>query len=184
MTITATATEQLFFGPAGVDLDREGNLYVADDINNAIRKVSPASVGTTLAGSPAERDESGYPKTGFVDGFGSQARFNRPFDVAVDSAGNVFVADRGNNAIRKITPAGEVSTFTGGRWGFMDGAGTNAQFRGPSGIAVDAKDILYVAVMEAHTIRKITDPLHSQRIRVVTCEMMPLRLMRIRECEA
>lgn len=139
-----------FAWPQGVALDAAGNMYVADGDNSTIRKVSPAGLVTTLAG------KAGYYET--VDGTGSDARFNFPFGVAVDHAGNVFVAELGGQVIRKITPSGVVSTFAGvaGVSGMANGTGSNALFNGPGGLAVDSTDNLYVAEMGNHAIRKIT----------------------------
>src|SRR5205823_1347511 len=97
--------------PFGVALDRAGNVYVADQGNSTIRKVAPVGtnwVVTTLAGLAAN--------SGRVDGTGSDARFNTPWDVTVDSAGNIYVADGGNQMIRKATPVGTdwvVTTLAG-----------------------------------------------------------------------
>src|ERR1035441_5354297 len=93
-----TGSGARFWNPAGVAVDSAGNVYVADDSNNTIRKITPAGVVTTLAGL------AGY--YGSADGTGSAARFYHPAGVAVDSAGNVYVADTVNDTIRKITPAG------------------------------------------------------------------------------
>ena len=131
----------------GIAIDAAGNLYVADSTNHRIRKVTPAGEVSTLAGS----------EEGFADGAGSTARFNRPHGIAIDSSGNLYVADRVNNRIRKITPIGEVSTFAGsGEMGNDDGVGAAAQFRWPTGIAIDAADNLYVADTYNHRVRKIT----------------------------
>src|SRR5437660_2528365 len=94
-----------FGWPTGVATDSAGNVYVADFLYNTIRKITPEGVVSTLAGKPAA--------TGSADGTGAAARFNGPGGVATDSAGNVYVADTDNSTIRKITPAGVVSTLAG-----------------------------------------------------------------------
>ena len=86
-----------FSGPVGVAVDGDGNLYVTDNGNHTIRKITPAGVVTTLAGTAESY--------GSADGRGPLARFSRPYGVAVDGVGNVYVADRQNHTIRKITPA-------------------------------------------------------------------------------
>src|SRR6266496_2693400 len=95
---------------------------------------------------------------GNVDGVGAAARFNFPNNVATDSAGNVYVGDRGNHTIRKITPAGVVSTFAGTTdvFGSADGTGAAARFNPPRGVATDGAGNVYVADEFNHTIRKIT----------------------------
>lgn len=138
-----------FDAPYGVAADRGGNVYVADTLNNTVRKISPAGEVVTLAGSPGQG--------GYADGTGAAARFNEPFGVAVDDAGNVFVADASTNAIRKITPAGVVSTVAGGgAAGSNDGTGTAARLDEPRGVAIDVNGTLYVADYDNHLIRKIT----------------------------
>ena len=96
--------------------------------------------------------------SGSNDGAGSTARFWTPFGVAVDGAGNVYVADTLNNTIRKITPNGVVSTLAGlaGNPGSNDGIGIHARFRNPWGVAVDNRGNVYVADTSNNTIRKIT----------------------------
>ena len=139
-----------FSGPQGLAVDRSGNVFVADRFNGAIRKITPAGVVSTLAGSN---------QNGFVNGVGAAAIFSSPFDVAVDSSGNVFVADIGNSVIRKITPAGVVSTFAGAvtaTTGFANGSGTAASFSSPASVAVDSSDNVFVADTSNHAIRKIT----------------------------
>jgi hypothetical protein len=143
-----------FWGPGGVAVDSAGNVYVADTRNNTIRKMTPAGVVTTLAGL-AQTDTDGYPVSGSADGTGSAARFNNPYGVAVDSAGNVYVADTDNYTIRKVTPAGVVTTLAGqpGTFGSADGTGSAARFNHPTGIAADGAGNLYVA--DYGTIRKV-----------------------------
>ncbi len=133
----------------GVAVDSAGNIY-AVDYNSTIRKITPNGVVTTLAG----RAEV----TGSADGPGSVARFNNPQGVAVDGAGNVYVADWANHTIRKITPAGEVSTLAGlaGVSGGSDGTGNVARFNFPWGVAVDGSGYVYVGDYRNHTIRKIS----------------------------
>jgi sugar lactone lactonase YvrE len=139
-----------FRNPNGVAADSAGNLYVADYSNARIRKIDAAGVVTTLAGN-------GTP--GFADGTGGRsgtAEFNGPFGVAVDSSGNVFVADSGNNRIRKIDPSGNVTTVAGdGTSGFLDGAAVSARFWAPFGVAVSATGVLYVADRANNKIRMI-----------------------------
>jgi hypothetical protein len=145
-----TGSGARFWSPAGVARDSVGNIYVADQINYTIRKVAPAGLVTTLAGQPLSR--------GSADGTGSAARFNDPFGVAVDIAGNVYVADSGNNTIRKVTPAGVVTTLAGlaGSSGSVDGTNRNARFNFPIHLTVDSATNIYVADTFNHTIRKMT----------------------------
>jgi serine/threonine protein kinase/sugar lactone lactonase YvrE len=139
-----------FRNPWSVAVDGMGNVFVADMSNDTIRKITPAGVVTTLAGQAG--------MTGSVDGFGGDARFNDPFAVAVDNAGNVYVSDSANNAIRKITPGGAVVTLAGlpGYAGSADGNGNDARFWNPQGLAVDGAGNIYVADTGNNLIRKIT----------------------------
>ena len=139
-----------FWAPFGIALDASGNVYVADTANNTIRKITPDGVVTTLAGL------AGQP--GYADGANSAARFRNPWSVAVDSAGNVFVADMSNDTIRKITPAGIVHTFAGeaGMSGNADGFGNDARFNNPFAVAVDGAGNVYVSDTANNAIRKIT----------------------------
>ncbi len=139
-----------FNNPGGVALDAAGNVYVADTDNHVIRKITVAGVVTTLAGAAGQ--------TGRSDGAGDRARFFHPLAVAVDRRGHVYVADYYNHAIRKITPAGVVSTLAGalGRNGFADGAGDAAKFSQPSDVAIDSGGNLFVVDTANHAVRKVS----------------------------
>ena len=145
-----TGSAAQFNYPGGVAVDGSGNVYVADIDNNTIRKITPAGVVTTLAGTAGVH--------GSADGTGSAAQFYDPHGVAVDGSGNVYVADTDNNTIRKITPAGVVTTLAGtaGVYGSADGTGSAAQFNYPAGVAVDGSGNVYVADTYNDTIRQIT----------------------------
>jgi len=137
-------TAAKFYYPMGIATDALGAVYVADTHNNKIRKISPAGVVTTLAGSTE----------GYTDGNGTAAQFFHPRGLAVDGSGNVYVADRMNHKIRKITASGEVTTFAGSIEGYFDGTGAEAKFANLSAVAVDASG--YVYVTDNNMIRKIT----------------------------
>lgn len=143
-----TGTDAGFYHPSGIDVDASGNIYVADQGNHLIRKISPDGVVTTLAGSGTY---------GNSNGTGTDASFDLPSDVAVDADGIVYVADFSNNMIRKITTDGVVTTFAGsGSPGRTDKKGTEAKFYGPTGVAVDADGNVYVTDQKSNAIRKIT----------------------------
>lgn len=137
----------LFWYPAGIALDASGTVYVADSHNNRIRKVSREGLVTTFAGTGVQ---------GFADGPGATAKFYNPRGVALDAAGNLYVADLTNNLIRKINPEGVVTTFAGsGATGAADGKGTTASFNSPYDVAVDIIGNVYVADTHNNLIRKI-----------------------------
>jgi sugar lactone lactonase YvrE len=142
-----------FSAPAGLAVDAAGNVYVADADNDKIRKITPSGVVSTLAGTGEWED---YFTTG-TDGPGNIATFSTPTDIAIDAAGNLYVADSGNRKIRKVTPSGVVSTLAGsGGYALTDGTGTKAVFHEPEGITIDAAGNLYVTETFYHKIRKIT----------------------------
>ncbi|HEV2480630.1 MAG TPA: hypothetical protein VGS79_13230 [Puia sp.] len=125
-----------FSYPLGLCMGPDGFLYVADQYNFRVRKMSTTGMTSTLAGI----FWTGGPLTGEVDGPASVATFDNPWDVTSDKQGNIYVADEFNNRIRKVTPAGVVSTFAGGdyyHYGDQDGQGTAALFWGPANITTD-----------------------------------------------
>jgi sugar lactone lactonase YvrE len=143
-----TGTAASFYYPYGIAIDGSGNLFVADSRNNKIRKITSAGVVTTFAGSGT---------AGAADGTGTSATLNYPAGIAIDSAGNLYIADNGNNEIRMITPSGVVTTVAGGtKSGDTDGTGTAATFEYPYGIAIDKSGNIYVTDQGNDKVRKIT----------------------------
>ncbi|MGN8055127.1 DUF6443 domain-containing protein [Pedobacter sp. 22163] len=141
-------TSALFQHPSAIAVDASGTVYVSDQQNHRIRKISPTGTVSTLAGSGS---------AGFSDGNGTGASFSSPIGLALDASGNLYVADYGNHRIRKITPGGTVSTFAGtGGAGNVNGAGLSSSFRNPMGLSFDVSGNLYVADRLNHSIRKIT----------------------------
>ncbi|MBC7474133.1 MAG: hypothetical protein H7263_07550, partial [Candidatus Sericytochromatia bacterium] len=157
----AIGTDASFNYPYGVAVDSSGNVYVADVVNNKIRKIANDAnhTVTTIAGAG----------NGYADGNGTAAQFNYPQGLAVDSSGNVYVADTINHKIRKIAndATHTVSTITGTTGigngvngdssGYLDGNGTAAQFNNPQGVSVDSSGNVYVADTYNHKIRKIAN---------------------------
>ena len=156
-----TGTGALFYGPTGIAIDSSGNLIVADQFNNRIRKISfPNGV---IANGGVVTTIAGGGNTSFTDGIGAAASFRRPSGVAIDTSGNIIIGDQQNNRIRKITPSGLVTTVAGdgygaptssGRW--VDGtAPLGASFYSPRGVVIDTSGNLFVADTGNHIIRKI-----------------------------
>jgi sugar lactone lactonase YvrE len=135
--------------PSGVIVDRNGDLYVADQGNSLIRKVTKAGVVTTLAGLPW--------KSGYADGPAKNALFSSPRDLAMDAHGFLYVTDAAS-IVRKISPDGMVSTLAGqcSGEGSADGTGSAARFANPRGVALSPTGDLFVADRSNYTIRKIT----------------------------
>jgi probable HAF family extracellular repeat protein len=149
--LDGTGAQALFNSPMAGTVDAQGNLYVADTENHVIRVVSPAGVVVTLAGSAGQQ--------GDVNGTGSEARFSGPKGVALDASGNVYVADTGNQTIRKISPVGVVTTLSGssGNSGNANGNSSTARFSSPTGLALNASgSTLYVADTGNNTIRHVS----------------------------
>ena len=147
-TIAGNGTPLALSDPFGIAIAKDGTIYVSDaGESNRIRKISPDGNVTTLAGG----------REGFADGVGPAASFNTPSALALGPGGNLFVADTGNNRIRKITPDGHVSTVAGnGTAGYVDGPVDKAQFNGPIGLTVSEGGDIYVADTYNDVIRMIT----------------------------
>ncbi|HRY46591.1 MAG TPA: chitobiase/beta-hexosaminidase C-terminal domain-containing protein [Candidatus Paceibacterota bacterium] len=155
MTLTGSAEPDLVEGdmaaaryraPSGVVFDHSGNAFVADRLNHRIRKISPDGMVTTFAGSTQ----------GYQDGQGATAMFNEPIGIAIDKQDNLYVADFANFRVRKVTPAGVVSTYAGGMRGQQDGPLATALFDTPNSLAFAPDGSLYVSDWAAHKIRKIS----------------------------
>ncbi len=152
-----TNSDARFNGPQAIAADSSGRLYVTDRLNCTVRGVSPVGtnwVVSTLAGTAV------LNYGGFRDGRNGDAEFNLPFGISRHSGGNLYVADFGNNAIRRISPDGPdwvTSTVAGfsGSTGTNDGSARHAMFNSPNGIAVSASETLYVTDQFSYTIRKI-----------------------------
>ena len=147
------ATEAQLTFPYGVATDVDGNFYIADTENHRIRKVDAQGIITTFAGT----GEEGY---GGDDGPATEAELDWPTGVAVDGAGNVYIADRNNERVRRVDPAGIITTFAGnGEWGYDSdedgGPATSALLNWPTGVAVDADGNLYIADEYNNRIRKV-----------------------------
>ncbi|MDO7851257.1 NHL repeat-containing protein [Hymenobacter convexus] len=146
----AVGPDARFAWPMGLAVAPDGTLYVVDEENMTVRKITATGAVTTLAGTAGSK--------GSADSAGPAARFYHPVGLALDAGGMLYVTDADNHTIRKVSPAGEVTTLAGapGRKGSADGSGATAQFNLPHGMAVDASGTVYVADTENHTIRKIT----------------------------
>ena len=144
-----TGSAAKFSYPGGIDRDSDGNLYVADTGNHCIRKVTPTGVVTRIAGLV------GTP--GYLDtGYDVYSQFSSPYGIAVDSLGDIYVADTGNHCIRKVSSSGSVTTFAGtNEAGLVEGDGEDARFNSPCGMSFDKFDNLFVADSGNNRIRRI-----------------------------
>ncbi|MCL2725012.1 MAG: NHL repeat-containing protein [Polyangiaceae bacterium] len=148
--VDGTGSNAAFDGPEGLTVDASGNVYVTEWGGNKIRKVTPGGVVSTIAGNGT---------AGHIDGTGMGATFNEPTGIAVDTDGNLYVAEVGNNDIRKITPDGSVSTLAGsGIQALKDGIGTSAAFNQPFGLAIGPDGYLYVPDTTNNAVRKVSIP--------------------------
>ncbi len=145
----ASGTSAHFRNPQGIAIGKNGIIYIADTSNHTIRALANGSV-TTLAGLAGT--------VGPVDGVGNLARFSSPMGLATDAAGVLYVADTGNNTVRKVASDGTVTTLAGsaGWMGAVDGTGATARFFAPKALAVDASGNIYVADTANQLIRKVT----------------------------
>ena len=148
-TLDGVGLAARFRGPSGIAIDNNGNLFIADCSNSTIRKIDNSGMVMTFAGAAGI--------TGTNDGNGGNARFNYPEGIAIDNNSNILVVDSRNHTIRKITPAGVVTTLAGtaGAYGSTAGNGTNAKFYEPRGIAIDDQNNIFITDTRNHTIRKI-----------------------------
>ena len=156
-SVDGTGAAARFVGPAGIAVDAAGTVYVSDSDNHTIRQITAAGVVSTLAGSAGV--------SGSADGVGSAARFFLPSGLALDGAGNLYVADCINHTIRKIAIAtATVTTLAGqaGSVGYADGAGTAARFNFPFGLAIDGSGNLVVGDLGNSTLRRVTDVLANR----------------------
>jgi hypothetical protein len=151
------ATNATFYSPNCVALDRQGRVWVVEGYQTGwttsgvgghrLRIIDSAGMVSTVAGSALP---------GLLEGWGSSAQFNVPFQVVFDSFGNALVSDRLNHRIRKVDPNGLVSTWAGSWAGYQDGWGTGAMFHTPVGLALDTSDNLYVADFDNFCIRRVS----------------------------
>ena len=147
------ATESVLTGPAGATVDAAGNVYIADAWDNRVRRIDPSGRITTVAGT-------GEPGYGGDGGPAAEASLYAPWGVALDSAGSVYVAEVGNDRVRRIDPSGRITTVAGTGdpgYGGDGGPATDASLNAPGGVAVDAGGNLYVGDASNHRVRRI-DP--------------------------
>ncbi|MFL9484270.1 IPT/TIG domain-containing protein [Chitinophagaceae bacterium LWZ2-11] len=146
--VDAISTAASFYQPNGITADAQDNLYVSDGC--AIRKIKPDGTVTTIAGNNTGS------ACGYKDGPGGIAAFNYPYGLCTDASGNVYVAERGNHDVRKITPAAITSTFVGGGYGDAEGTGTAALFKYPHALCSDNSGNIFLVDQSNYKIRKIT----------------------------
>jgi len=148
-TLDGVGTAARFIDPRSITVDPTGNLYIVDFSANVVRRIATDGTVTTIAGQTGS--------SGTADGTGSAARFNFPAAIAMGPDGDLYVADRGNFAVRRVTTSGVVTTYAGvaGTFGYVDGAATAARFQVLGGIAVAADLTVFVADAGNSRIRRI-----------------------------
>ena len=163
------ATNAQLDAPAFVAVDNAGNLFIADTYNNRVRKVSLTGIITTVAGNGVQ----GYSGDG---GLATSASLNWPEGVAVDGAGNLYIADRGNNRVRWVSPTGIITTVAGtGALGYSGDGGlaTSAQLNGPYGLAIDSAGNIYVADSGNGAVR-LLQPVAGSTVLIATSSPLPI----------
>jgi len=165
------ASEAQLYNPRAVAFSRSGEVYIGDALNHRIRKIDKNGVITTVAGNPTEANASGSPVGSFGGDGGpaAQAQLNQPHGVAVDSKGNVYVADSLNNRIRMIDPQGIINTIVGSdnKKGRPEGPVETATLKFPKSLFMTADDVLYICNSGGNTVVKIDlkkSPLTVQRV--------------------
>lgn len=155
-TRIGTAYATSYNQPTGIGKDENGYILVADTYNNRILRIKDDAV-EVVAGNYERLGNDGFPISGYKDGDAKEAMFSKPTDFVVDLAGNIYVSDFGNHAIRRVTTTGKVVTFAGtGKAGYKNGTTKEAMFNGPQGIALDHEGNIYIADSYNHAIRKIS----------------------------
>jgi len=168
------ATAASLYYPSGVAVDASGNLFIADSGNSRIRKVSASGIITTVAGSGPSGFSSGFSGDG---GPATSASLGEPYHVAVDSAGNLFIADTGNSRIRKVSASGIITTVAGsGTDGFSGDGGpaASASLSEPCGVAVDASGNLFIADTYNNRIRRVSTSLTAAAPSIASGGIVPV----------
>ena len=166
------AVEARLINPLGIATDAGGNVYVVDSGNNRVRRIDPSGIITTFAGARTygrSGHEIGEPGFSGDNGPAAEAQLNNPWDVATDAAGNVYVTDNDNQRVRRIDPAGVITTFAGtGTWGYSGDGGpaTEAEFGELSGIATNAAGTVYIADRSLHVVRGVSGGAGARRVTV------------------
>jgi sugar lactone lactonase YvrE len=147
----ATSSHLQLGEPAGLAVDSAGNLYIADQANEVVEKVTPSGTLSIIAGIPGK---AGAPTAGPA----TSSELDLPSGVAVDSSGNVYIADLENNVVERVTPSGTLSVYagTGASGAPTPGPATHSDLNGPAGLAMSASGTLYIADTYNHVVEKVT----------------------------